>query len=269
MYNWQRPHRGINGFASVCRLEQNRHKNITSIEHVYSIDLNPISWHDTNVNFFIKNSQMTEVKERIKRDISGVQVPPSRLQRRNAQNLDESCNTKNEPHHLGLCIRESTQLFHDRHVQRHKIDQIVKFLVQEPIMSEVETDYIFSNVTSRLTYLKTTEFVSIDGSLNGATKRKGYPKERLSDWEKNKKIFSVCVEKDKFYPAFQFAKAKPKLIIEKVIQLLPDYMHGWLIAYWFSDGNGWLSGEAPKDLLDRGDKVLHAARQVSLDEYRF
>lgn len=212
---------------------------------------------------------MTEAKEKIKRNMLGVQVTPSLPQRRIAQNHDESCKTKYETHHSGLCIRESTQLFHDRHVQRQKIDQIVKFLVQEPIMSEVETDYIFGNVTSRLTYLKKTEFVSIDRSLNGTTKRKGYPKERLSDWEKNKKIFSVWVDQDKFYPAFQFAAAKPKLIIEKVIQLLPDYMHGWLIAYWFSDSNGWLSGEAPKDLLDSGDRVLHAARQVSLDKYRF
>ena len=29
MYNWHRPHRGINGFAPVCRLEQNRN-NLSS-----------------------------------------------------------------------------------------------------------------------------------------------------------------------------------------------------------------------------------------------
>ena len=212
---------------------------------------------------------MTESTEIIKRKIVGVQEPPSHPRRRVVQDHIESCNIKNDTHHSGLCIRESTQLFQDRRVQRQKIDQLVKFLVEEPLMSEVESEYIFGNVTSRLTYLKNTEFVSTDSSLNGATKRRGYPKERLLDWEKNKKIFSVWVDQDKFYPAFQFAGEKPKLIIEKVIQLLPDYMHGWLIAYWFSDSNGWLSGEAPKDLLDNGNRVLHAAKQVSLDEYRF
>ena len=212
---------------------------------------------------------MTETVERIEQNTVGVRQSEQRSRRRNSQDSFESCNTKNDSNQTELCIRESTQIFHDLQIQRFKIDQLVKFFVQDSILSEVETEYIFGNVKLRLTYLKQNEFVKIDHSSNGASKSHGYPIERLLKWEENKKIFSVWVDSDKFFPAFQFADNKPKIIIEKVIQLLPDYMHGWQIAYWFSGYNGWLSGDVPKELLHMEDKILYAAKQVALDKYRF
>lgn len=212
---------------------------------------------------------MTEAIEKIDRNNVGVGESLQRSRRRNSQDSFESCEIKNETIQTEQCFRESTQIFHDRQIQRVKIDQLVKFFVQEPIMSEVETEYIFGNVKLRLTYLKQTEFVKIDRSSFGASKSNGYPIERLLKWEENKKIFSVSVDSDKFFPAFQFADNKPKIIIEKVIRLLPDYMNGWQIAYWFSGSNGWLSGDVPKELLHMEDKILYAAKQVALDKYRF
>ena len=117
---------------------------------------------------------MTEIIERIDRNTVGVRQSKQRSRRRNSRGSFESCNTKKDSNQTGLCIRESAQIFHDRQIQRLKIDQLVKFLVQDPILSEVETEYIFDNVKLRLTYLKQTEFVNIDRSSNGATKSNGY-----------------------------------------------------------------------------------------------
>lgn len=185
------------------------------------------------------------------------------------QELDEPKNLRDNSFESEVQFRESNELFHNREIQRQKIDHLVKLLTQDSIMSEVETEYILGNVKSRLKYLKNTEFVPVDRSLNRGTRPKEYPIDQLLKWEDKKKIFSVCVGEDKFFPAFQFAGKEPKLIIDKVIRLLPNYMYGWHIAYWFSGSNGWLNGDSPKDLLHLDDKIMYAAKQVSLDTYRF
>ncbi len=211
---------------------------------------------------------MPETLDRIDPNIVAVQKHGRGSRQRIVHELEESSNAQGKNFESELCFRESNELFHDRRIQRQRIDQLVNLFVQEPIMSDVETEYILGNVKSRLTYLKNTEFVSVDRSLNGKTRSIGYAEDQLMSWEEKKKIFSVCVKNDKFYPAFQFSGSEPRLIIEKVIHVLPDYMYGWHLAYWFSGSNGWLNGDSPKDLLHLDKKILYAAKQVSLDKCR-
>lgn len=240
----------------------------SSYDCLISFDFSFKSKHRYNPSLSIRDNQMAEGQDRIDPNTVGVQELPRDLHQPFPREHNESLDSQDKNRDSDLCTHESSQLFHDRQVQRQRIDQLVKLFVREPIMSDVETDYILGNVKSRLKYLKNTEFVTINDSLLGTTPPKGFPLERLLKWEEDKKIFAVWVDQNKFFPAFQFAKTKPKPIIERVIQLLPDYMHGWLIGYWFSGGNGWLNGVAPKELLQQEEKVLHAAKQVSLDRYR-
>lgn len=212
---------------------------------------------------------MPETLDTTDPNIVAVQTQGRGSRQRIVNESDEFSNPRDKNLESALCFRESNELFHDRRIQRQRIDQLVNLFVQEPIMSDVEMEYILGNVKSRLTYLKNTEFAPIDRSINGETRSKGFPMERLLKWEQKKHIFSVCIGNDKFFPAFQFAGTEPRSIIEKVIQLLPDYMHGWHIAYWFSGSNGWLNGDSPKDLLHLDKKIIYAAKQVSLDKCRF
>lgn len=184
------------------------------------------------------------------------------------QECDEPDNTKKKEPNSQLCFRESNQLFHDGQIQRRKIDQLVKIMVEETIMSDAETTYILDNVESRLKYLKNTEFVQANRTLNGKKLQNGYPLDRLLTWEDERRIFSVWIDQDRYFPAFQFEEKRPRIIIGKVIQLLPDYMHGWHIAYWFSGGNGWLNGNLPQNCLHIEDEVLRAAEQLTLGIHR-
>ena len=211
---------------------------------------------------------MSEASQTVDKNFIGVREPQRDSRQQILQECHGSLTTKDEERHWQQCFRESNQLFHDGLIQRRKIDQLVKIMVEETIMSDVETTYIFDNVVSRLKYLKNTEFVLANRTLNRKKLQKGYPLDRLLSWEGEKKIFAVWIDQDRYFPAFQFEAMKPRIIIEKVIRFLPDYMHGWHIAYWFSGGNGWLNGDLPQNNLHKEDEVLRAAKQLALGIHR-
>lgn len=212
---------------------------------------------------------MPEAQKRIDPNIVAVQKHERGSRRHIVQEQDESSNTHYKNLESELCFRESKELFHDRKLQRQRIDQLVQLCAQDTIMSDVETEYILGNVKLRLTYLKNTEFVPVDRSLNGVTRSNGYPEDRLLMWEKKKKIFSVCVDNNNFFPAFQFENQKPRVILERILNVLPKDMHGWHIALWFSSDNGWLGGDFPQNCLDQEERILNAAKQEDLELDRF
>lgn len=99
---------------------------------------------------------MTEALEGIEQNVVGVQQPLHHSRQQVVHNRSESGKSVNEnllPSTLERRFCVSNQLSHDSKKQRQKIDKLVELLVQEPIMSDLETDYIFDNAKLRLQYL--------------------------------------------------------------------------------------------------------------------
>lgn len=215
---------------------------------------------------------MTEALERNEQNLVGVQQPMHHSRQQFFQTRAGSGNSVNE-HHLSSTIerrfRVSDHLSHDGKQQRQKIDKLVELLVQEPIMSNVESDYIIENAKLRLQYLLETSFVKTTDSKNENYKSNVYPFNQLLSWEAKKKIFGVWVGQDRYFPAFQFERQKPNPILEKILKLLPKDMHGWHIAFWFSSDNGWLGWDVPQNCLSQEESILKAAEQEALELDRF
>ena len=158
---------------------------------------------------------------------------------------------------------------HNSDQQRHKIDQFLQLLVEQPIMSDTETDYVLNNARLRLRYLQETEFAEISRSSTQDSNAPEYPLDRLLQWEAEKKLFAVWVDQAKYFPAFQFQNQNPMPIVGKILSILPNDMNGWHIAYWFSSENGWLGWEFPQRCLKQEERILNAAQQESLELHRF
>lgn len=215
---------------------------------------------------------MTEALEGIEQNVVGVQQPLHHSRQQVVHNRSESGKSVNEnllPSTLERRFCVSNQLSHDSKKQRQKIDKLVELLVQEPIMSDLETDYIFDNAKLRLQYLLGTIFVKTTDSKNEKYKSNVYPFSQLLSWEAKKKIFGIWVGQDRYFPAFQFEQQKPNPILEQILNLLPKDMHGWHIAFWFSSDNGWLGWDAPQNCLSQVESILKAAKQEALDMDRF
>ena len=157
---------------------------------------------------------------------------------------------------------EPRQLFDQaaNQLRQKIIEQFIAILIVVPEYETFEFDLAYDNAKARLEYLSATEFVSVNPSetstrLNGSI---------LSEWEKNKMIFSVnCFDK-LLYPTFQFEADSPKPVIKDVLRELPNHMNSWQIAFWFESNNGWLGGDIPKESLDRIDELMVAAQQKAL-----
>lgn len=157
---------------------------------------------------------------------------------------------------------EPRQLFDQaaNQLRQQIIERFIAILIDVPEYETFEFDLAYDNAKARLEYLTATEFISLDPSgtstrLNGSI---------LSEWEKNKMIFSVnCFEK-LLYPTFQFEANSPNPVIKEILSELPDRMNSWQIAFWFESSNGWLGGDIPKESLDRIDELMVAAQQKAL-----
>ena len=83
-------------------------------------------------------------------------------------------------------------------------------------------------------------------------------------WKNNGLIFSLSFNGRELYPAFQFKDGKPRPVIRKLLDELPNAMGDWEKAFWFVSNNGWIRGEAaPVETLDDEEAVLSAARVMN------
>lgn len=79
-------------------------------------------------------------------------------------------------------------------------------------------------------------------------------------WKKNGDIFSVHHRGKEYFPAFQFREGRPHPTVKKVLGALPSRLSSWQRAFWFVSTNGWLSDNAPADMLDDPEAVTAAAK---------
>lgn len=95
--------------------------------------------------------------------------------------------------------------------------------------------------------------------------------ERVTQWERERRIFGVPSDTGPRYGRFQFDDAmRPLPVIQEILTLLGKD-DAWAIAAWFLFKNGWLSacvdGEvvaiAPIHALQQHDAVLMAARNAT------
>lgn len=215
---------------------------------------------------------MPEALDRIDPNVVAVQETPRRSRRRIVQEQDHLFNRDNERDFAQSpekSFRGSKAGFHDSDQQRRKIDQFLQLLVEQPIMSDTETDYVVNNARLRLQYLQETEFADVSGSSTKDSDSTDYPLERLLKWEAEKKLFAVWVDQAKYFPVFQFQNQNPMPIVGKILRILPHDMNGWHIAYWFSSENGWLGWDFPRHCLNQEERILNAAKQESLELDRF
>ena len=144
--------------------------------------------------------------------------------------------------------------------RQRDIEGFLKTIVELPRVSEFEIDLAFQNAKLRATYLSENDFVSFEANDCNATLTKA----DLLKWRSQGRVFSVNVEEQSLFPAFQFENGEPKPIIAKVLSELPREMHSWQVAIWFDSSNGWLNWEFPHKCLDRADDLLKAAKQEAL-----
>jgi hypothetical protein len=88
-----------------------------------------------------------------------------------------------------------------------------------------------------------------------------------SDWNERGSIYSVTVDGQAHFAAYQFDTAcKPQPVISEILAALGPVTDTWKIAAWFHFPNGWIIDErahavAPKNALNRSQEVIAAARR--------
>jgi hypothetical protein len=83
-----------------------------------------------------------------------------------------------------------------------------------------------------------------------------------SRWQKEKKIFSIRFEGKTLYPRFQFQDGSPIKAIGEVLEVLPEYLTGWDVAFFFTTPNPSLGGRKPLELLRTDTKRLVSLAQA-------
>ena len=88
-----------------------------------------------------------------------------------------------------------------------------------------------------------------------------------SDWKRRGRIFGVSWAGCEYFARYQFdAMYEPLPVIRDVVKAFGDVADPWVLAAWFHDPNGWITGPdgapvAPKDALDRREDLIHAAQR--------
>ncbi len=83
-----------------------------------------------------------------------------------------------------------------------------------------------------------------------------------SRWQKEKKTFSIRFEGKTLYPKSQFQDGSPIKAICEILNVLPDYMTGWDVAFFFTSPNSSLGGRKPLKLLKTDTKRLISLAQA-------
>jgi nucleoid DNA-binding protein len=78
-------------------------------------------------------------------------------------------------------------------------------------------------------------------------------------WKKARRIVGLPWKGSDLYPAFQFREGRPRPVIGRLIETLPERMSPWQIAFWITSSNSWLGGATPLERLDDETALLAAA----------
>ena len=81
-------------------------------------------------------------------------------------------------------------------------------------------------------------------------------------WRGQGKIFGYKRGRTVLYPRFQFEDGKPRPIIQKILDILPESFGDWQRIFWFISPTGYLSDERPMDCLGEEERVLKAASKA-------
>lgn len=82
-------------------------------------------------------------------------------------------------------------------------------------------------------------------------------------WKKARRIVGLPWKGSDLYPAFQFREGRPRPIVGKLIEALPERMSPWQVAFWLTSSNSWLGGAIPLDRFDDEAALLAAAGRES------
>lgn len=81
-------------------------------------------------------------------------------------------------------------------------------------------------------------------------------------WRTQGKIFGYKRGRTFLFPRFQFKDGKPRPIIKKILETLPNDFSEWQTIFWFMAPTGHLSYQRPMDCLDETQRVLSAAQNA-------
>ena len=135
-----------------------------------------------------------------------------------------------------------------------------QFLGDDPIRTARE-NIEWSNAHERTRYLKETLTLTSEQVAELVGHKAGNQSAAASRFKSRGAVFSVSAKGRELYPAFQFQDGRPRPVIRRILEALPDEMTSWQRAFWFEAANGWLDGDAPADRLNDEDLVVEAARR--------
>src|SRR5450631_931114 len=70
-----------------------------------------------------------------------------------------------------------------------------------------------------------------------------------SRWVKEKKVFAIEFQGQKWFPRFQFQDGRPIPAVSQILKVFPEHAPGWELAYFFAAPNANISGRRPVDIL--------------------
>ena len=163
--------------------------------------------------------------------------------------------------HASSIVNERTKVLTERN-----IETLVDLYLEGEQLPAVDRLIQDENARARSDYLKrigcfsSSEVYALSGgdAVNKASV--------ANRWKQQRKIFALPFRGKDLFPAFQFFDGKPRSIIKKVLETLPDEMSQWQIAFWFDSGNVWLDGKAPQNRL-RSEKLLLKAAQMESKQF--
>ena len=117
--------------------------------------------------------------------------------------------------------------------------------------ADIDREIARKNAELRARYLRTTELYTAEGIQGPSAK-----------WKRAGRIFAIQHDGKDLFPAFQFADGQPLLIIQKILEALPEDLTPWQTAFWFQSPNGWLDGKTPQKCLTKESEVIYAAEQL-------
>ena len=135
----------------------------------------------------------------------------------------------------------------------------------EDSLFELEVQIAEDNRKIRLRFLDAFEtlskadLIAMVGSDPGATSE-------VERWIGERQVFSVPVEGEDRFPAFQFRDRAPRPVIGQALAILPVERTPWPNALWFVSSNSWIGGPAPITLLDSNPASVREAAAHQSDE---
>ena len=157
--------------------------------------------------------------------------------------------------HLPTIVASRRQALSERNIEA----LVDVFLGADPLaaaMPAIESD----NAVAQANFLARWPVLTADIVAAQAKHASANRSATASRWKKARRIFGVRVSGRETYPAFQFQEGRPRPVIGKILEALPEEMTGWQSALWFSGPNSWLDGQIPLERLADEPAVVAAAK---------